>query len=75
MSYGIKIGRKENIVVPDLSVINDPKQSIDYGLSYFVGPKDWSEDKEQDVETTFYNPSSKQFCLQLKKLSDFTKKR
>ena len=37
----IKIGKKGKLILPDCSTVNDPKQSIDYGLSYFVGPKDW----------------------------------
>ncbi len=37
----IKIGKKGKLILPVCSTVNDSKQSIDYGLSYFVGPKDW----------------------------------
>lgn len=72
---GIKIGKTERLILPDCSTVNDPRQSIDYGLSYFVGPKDWDVEDEKEVETTFYHESSKQFSKKLKNLSDFNKKR
>ena len=71
----IKIGKKGKLILPDCSTVNDSKQSIDYGLSYFFGPKDWDGEDEKDVETTFYHESSKQFSKKLRNLNEFNKKR
>lgn len=73
MSYGIKIGREEKIILSEMENLDDSILSINHESSYFIGPKDYCEEKEPKIDTMFYDSYCKGISNQLLKLNDILK--
>lgn len=72
-NYGIKIGREEFISIPEEEDIECSELSIEYESSYYIGPRDWSEEVVPKVETIFCDPNSKRISHSLLNLNDLLK--
>lgn len=72
-NYGIKIGREESISISEQKDIECPELSIEYESSYYIGPRDWSEEVAPKVETIFCDPNSKRISHSLLTLNDLLK--